>query len=143
VRKVTFHDLRHTTATLLAGLGTHSVIIQTLMRHSSLEQAMEYVGLVCGKKDAAVARMAFGFEFDSGGTAFAPAAEPASLSARAKKGPGGDQMTNRRKAALEHQENPKKVRRFQESGREDLNLRPPAPKAGALPGCATPRVGQE
>lgn len=27
----------------------------------------------------------------------------------------------------------------QKSGREDLNLRPPAPKAGALPGCATPR----
>src|SRR4029450_1234841 len=25
------------------------------------------------------------------------------------------------------------------SGGEDLNLRPPAPKAGALPGCATPR----
>jgi hypothetical protein len=25
------------------------------------------------------------------------------------------------------------------SGREDLNLRPPAPKAGALPDCATPR----
>jgi hypothetical protein len=28
------------------------------------------------------------------------------------------------------------------SGREDLNLRPPAPKAGALPGCATPRRGR-
>ena len=27
------------------------------------------------------------------------------------------------------------------SGREDLNLRPPAPHAGTLPGCATPRVG--
>src|SRR5207249_12243191 len=26
------------------------------------------------------------------------------------------------------------------SGREDLNLRPPAPHAGALPGCATPRL---
>ena len=25
------------------------------------------------------------------------------------------------------------------SGRGDLNARPPAPKAGALPGCATPR----
>ena len=25
------------------------------------------------------------------------------------------------------------------SGRADLNGRPPAPKAGALPGCATPR----
>ena len=29
------------------------------------------------------------------------------------------------------------------SGREDLNLRPPAPKAGALPGCATPREKTE
>ena len=26
------------------------------------------------------------------------------------------------------------------SGRQDSNLRPPAPKAGALPGCATPRL---
>src|SRR5271154_1150365 len=26
------------------------------------------------------------------------------------------------------------------SGRRDLNPRPPAPKAGALPGCATPRA---
>ena len=25
------------------------------------------------------------------------------------------------------------------SGREDSNLRPPAPHAGALPSCATPR----
>jgi hypothetical protein len=28
---------------------------------------------------------------------------------------------------------------FIQSGRADLNGRPPAPKAGALPGCATPR----
>ena len=28
------------------------------------------------------------------------------------------------------------------SGREDSNLRPPAPKAGALPGCATPRLSE-
>ena len=27
------------------------------------------------------------------------------------------------------------------SGRQDLNLRHPAPKAGALPSCATPRKG--
>ena len=26
------------------------------------------------------------------------------------------------------------------SGREDLNLRPPDPQSGALPGCATPRL---
>src|ERR1039458_4848231 len=30
--------------------------------------------------------------------------------------------------------------RFYWSGRGDLNARPPAPKAGALPGCATPRL---
>src|SRR5438093_1377495 len=29
------------------------------------------------------------------------------------------------------------------SGREDLNLRPPAPKAGALPDCATPRLWRD
>jgi hypothetical protein len=29
--------------------------------------------------------------------------------------------------------------RLKWSGREDSNLRPPAPEAGALPGCATPR----
>src|ERR1700730_16838265 len=27
------------------------------------------------------------------------------------------------------------------SGRQDLNLRPPEPHSGALPGCATPRRG--
>jgi hypothetical protein len=26
------------------------------------------------------------------------------------------------------------------SGRQDLNLRPPAPQAGTLPSCATPRI---
>ena len=43
--------------------------------------------------------------------------------------------------------NPKKTQAFYVidnysevwSGRQDLNLRPPAPQAGALPGCATPR----
>ena len=31
------------------------------------------------------------------------------------------------------------IRKMFWSGRPDLNRRPPAPKAGALPGCATPR----
>src|SRR5882724_3012363 len=33
----------------------------------------------------------------------------------------------------------KKTREMFWSGRRDLNSGPPAPKAGALPGCATPR----
>src|SRR5438552_17383405 len=35
--------------------------------------------------------------------------------------------------------NLKRIREIFWSGRPDLNRRPPAPKAGALPGCATPR----
>ena len=31
------------------------------------------------------------------------------------------------------------LRAFPESGRQDLNLRPPGPQPGALPDCATPR----
>src|SRR5579859_184594 len=34
---------------------------------------------------------------------------------------------------------PRKEDRLDWSGREDLNLRPPQPHCGALPGCATPR----
>src|SRR5277367_1999214 len=33
----------------------------------------------------------------------------------------------------------KKIRKILWSGRPDSNRGPPAPKAGALPGCATPR----
>ncbi len=40
-------------------------------------------------------------------------------------------------------ENPPAPVLSQWSGREDLNLRPPAPKAGALPGCATPRLHRQ
>src|SRR5437763_15700722 len=32
-------------------------------------------------------------------------------------------------------------RRQPQSGRQDLNLRPPGPQPGALPDCATPRGG--
>jgi integrase len=34
------------------------------------------------------------------------------------------------------------LQRVNESGREDLNLRLPGPEPGALPGCATPRMGE-
>ena len=46
---------------------------------------------------------------------------------------------------LPRKPNPHKVLVLQvilQSGRPDLNRRPPAPKAGALPGCATPRGGE-
>ena len=42
-------------------------------------------------------------------------------------------------AARKPLESTNQVLCFQWSGRGDLNARPPAPKAGALPGCATPR----
>ena len=39
--------------------------------------------------------------------------------------------------------NPGRPRASSSSGRPDSNRRPPAPKAGALPGCATPRGGEK
>ena len=37
----------------------------------------------------------------------------------------------------------KSLHRLKKSGRQDSNLRPPGPKPGALPGCATPRIHKE
>jgi hypothetical protein len=54
----------------------------------------------------------------------------------AKIGPRGSNWTpDRHYAFSEHNAI---CRRF-ESGRQDLNLRPPGPQPGALPDCATPR----
>src|SRR2546426_7102864 len=43
--------------------------------------------------------------------------------------------------APDRPENSRKIRGLQKSGRLDLNQRPLAPQASALPGCATPRHG--
>src|SRR5437016_6439204 len=43
--------------------------------------------------------------------------------------------------APDHPGNSRKIRGLQWSGRLDLNQRPLAPQASALPGCATPRYG--
>ncbi|CAG9269993.1 hypothetical protein BCEP4_60023 [Burkholderia cepacia] len=45
----------------------------------------------------------------------------------------------KKRPARKNPRQPKLTRVLVWSGREDLNLRPPAPHAGTLPGCATPR----
>ena len=50
----------------------------------------------------------------------------------------GSTLTARGREALGVRK-PALCRLFRLSGREDLNLRPPGPQPGALPGCATPR----
>ena len=44
--------------------------------------------------------------------------------------------------AVEEGESPLRERASHQSGRQDLNLRPPGPQPGALPDCATPRSGR-
>ncbi|CAN0591775.1 unnamed protein product, partial [Laminaria digitata] len=49
-------------------------------------------------------------------------------------------LEGRRSVQLSYwRKNPGGFKEEKKSGREDSNLRPPAPKAGALPDCATPR----
>src|SRR3954468_15538120 len=43
------------------------------------------------------------------------------------------------RSRLPESRKPQLNRGFCESGRQDLNLRPPGPQPGALPDCATPR----
>jgi hypothetical protein len=64
--------------------------------------------------------------------AFAPATEIASVVARQK---GFEPLTHGLEGRCSFH-----LSYWRESGRADLNGRPPAPKAGALPSCATPRA---
>ena len=49
---------------------------------------------------------------------------------------GQESMTDTQTKSGQH---PFKILSARKSGRQDSNLRPPGPKPGALPGCATPR----
>ena len=41
IPRVRFHDLRHSTATLLRGLGTHLKIVQEILGHSQISITMD------------------------------------------------------------------------------------------------------
>jgi integrase len=128
-----FHDLRHTTAALLLKIGTPLGVVQKLVGHSDPKITAEIYGhLEAEDSRQYLERLSFSpvlsapkqFPAESLGL---PVVPPANSE---KKTPA---------ALLDFSS---KTAGFEWSGRQDLNLRPLAPQASALPGCATPRKRQ-
>ncbi len=132
-RHVRFHDLRHTTATLLLQDGVPLAVVSKLLRHSDPKITLETYGhLDIEDLRDGVDRLAFGNGTDA-------ANEPSDEPPEPDGAPVARTRVNRKSEGPVPVGNPSEHRAFVESGRQDLNLRPLAPQASALPGCATPR----
>ena len=124
-RKLRFYDLRHTHATLLRKAGVDLGAVQRNLGHSS----PEITAAVYDHSDLE--------DFRADVERALTFAEPPRVNAPV--------MQAVETAKSEGPEAPAFARNlgaFELSGRLDLNQRPLAPQASALPGCATPRVLQ-
>ncbi|MFM2152291.1 MAG: hypothetical protein RL199_726 [Pseudomonadota bacterium] len=135
-RAMRFHDLRHTTATLLLRAGVDPHRVQRILRHSDikvtvgtyghlqvedLRSAMNVLpgsGLAVEEREAEVPRLAVGAEPPAG--PFVTRLSPDAAGEK-KEGPGAEDFSS--------SSGP-----FSWSGRQDLNLRPLGPEPSALPG---------
>jgi hypothetical protein len=118
-RKIRFHDLRHTTATLLLQDGVSLPVVQRILRHSDPRLTTETYGhLEVTDMRAALGRLSFGVK---------PQAKP--FGALVVQDPENRKMNGR--DALEITSN---VAALKWSGRQDSNLRPLGPEPSALPG---------
>jgi len=121
-RKLRFYDLRHTHATLLRKAGVDLGAVQRALGHSS----PEITAATYDHSDLEDFR-----EHVERALSFAAPRvnAPVMQAAKNPKGEGRDPIGN-----------PMRIAAFRQSGRLDLNQRPLAPQASALPGCATPRM---
>ena len=135
-RHVRFHDLRHTTATLLLQDGVPLAVVSKLLRHSDPKITLETYGhLDIEDLREGVERLPFGALGVS-----LEALAPVPLERRGA--PVARRREDRKVEGPEAVAFARNLGAFGVSGRLDLNQRPLAPQASALPGCATPRVLQ-
>jgi integrase len=124
-RKLRFYDLRHTHATLLRKAGVDLGAVQRNLGHPSSEStATVYDPSDLEDLRADVERVL-------------TLAKSSRINAPAMQ--GGESAKSEGPEAIAFARN---LGAFELSGRLDLNQRPLAPQASALPGCATPRVLQ-
>jgi integrase len=142
-----FHDTRHTTASLLMMFGASPIAVQRILRHSDIRTTTDvYSHLAPDYLRAEINKLSF-----------RPKPQPEALSLALsrsgrgdQRGPEPDGFTSpvlqsekpEGSAVLPPSESVNESVELLRSGREDSNLRHSAPKADALPGCATPRRGR-
>jgi len=133
---IVFHSLRHTTATLLARAKVHPSVAQKILRHANIETTLGIYTHVDGIEDmrAAVAKLDFGPLQERAPAPVVPLRKNATFATNLLPA-----ASSPKDEAPDRPENVRKIRGLQWSGRLDLNQRPLAPQASALPGCATPR----
>ena len=116
-RHVRFHDLRHTTATLLLKDGVPLAVVQRVMRHSDPALTAEIYGhLDLEDMRRGLDRLTFE---DGPPSPTAPGPAPVLRVLEGGK-----------KKAADPEENSSKISGLEWSGRQDLNLRPLGPEAG-------------
>ena len=137
LRKMRFHDLRHTTATLLLRAGVDLHRVQRILRHRDVKLTTDTYGHldVEDLRSAVETLPISGFIEASLKKSNHPNARK-----RFAKLPGSypNPKTQKTKAPASVDFS-SEAEAFEKSGRQDSNLRPLAPQASALPGCATPR----
>ncbi len=128
-RHVRFHDLRHTTATLLLKMGVPLVTVQRILRHKDVRlTASTYGHLSIEDLREGLARFPLG-PLD----ALVPGALPALTqpAASSRWAPVGRPTSPNKKKAADPEGNPSKISGLRMSGRQDSNLRPLGPEMTA------------
>ena len=127
-----------TLVTLLARAKVHPSVAQKILRHANIETTLAIYTHVDGIEDmrAAVAKLDFGPLTERAPAPVVPLRKIETFATNllpAARIPKAEAPDRAGKAS--------KIRGLDWSGRLDLNQRPLAPQASALPGCATPRHG--
>jgi len=123
-RHVRFHDLRHTTATLLLKSGVPLATVQRVMRHTDPAVTTETYGhLEMSDMQTGVDQLRFDLPEQLFEEKVTRRGAPVVRKSKTGKMKGRDTLSNAKEIAA-----------FQGSGRQDLNLRPLGPEPSALPG---------
>ena len=144
-RHVRFHDVRHTTATLLLKMGVTLVTVQRILRHKDVRlTASTYGHLSIEDMREGLARFPLGAldelvpSAPRRGTSPRPTdelrVEHDRPSDPSRWAPVGRPSSSRKAEAADPEGNPSKISGLEWSGRQDLNLRPLGPEPSALPG---------